>query len=71
MTNPAVNTPAGSPRPASVPAATPNVTATDIARIAVIGGSGLYEIFAPDQSVTHQVATPYGTARSLAPVTCR
>lgn len=63
MTNPAVNTPAGSPRPASVPAATPNVTATDIARIAVIGGSGLYEIFAPDQSVTHQVATPYGTAR--------
>jgi 5'-methylthioadenosine phosphorylase len=32
------------------------------ASIAVIGGSGLYRLFDPDQSTRHAVATPYGTA---------
>lgn len=31
------------------------------AEIAVIGGSGLYELVDPRQSVTHQIQTPYGT----------
>ncbi|MFO7690945.1 MAG: MTAP family purine nucleoside phosphorylase [Cryobacterium sp.] len=69
MTDPAANTPAPSTPAPSAPAPSapagfrPDATASDIARIAVIGGSGLYEIFAPDQSTTHEVATPYGTVR--------
>jgi 5'-methylthioadenosine phosphorylase len=44
--------------------ATPSAPLDDsIARaeIAVIGGSGLYELVDPGQSVTHQIQTPYGT----------
>lgn len=32
------------------------------AEIAVIGGSGLYELIDPSGAVTHEVKTPYGTA---------
>ncbi|MEO8093389.1 MAG: 5'-methylthioadenosine phosphorylase, partial [Pseudolysinimonas sp.] len=31
------------------------------ARIAVIGGSGLYSLFDPAESETRAIATPYGT----------
>jgi 5'-methylthioadenosine phosphorylase len=31
-----------------------------IARVAVIGGSGLYSLFNPAESTAHEVATPYG-----------
>lgn len=32
-----------------------------LARVAVIGGSGLYSLFDPTASTKHDVATPYGT----------
>ncbi len=38
------------------------VDPTARAEIAVIGGSGLYELIDPSGAVTHQVSTPYGTA---------
>ncbi|MDH6235972.1 MTAP family purine nucleoside phosphorylase [Cryobacterium sp. CG_9.6] len=38
------------------------ITTPAKARVAVIGGSGLYELFDESQSTTHQIATPYGTA---------
>ncbi|MDJ0337552.1 MTAP family purine nucleoside phosphorylase [Cryobacterium sp. PH31-O1] len=38
------------------------VDPTARADIAVIGGSGLYELIDPSGAVTHQVPTPYGTA---------
>ncbi|TFD67315.1 MTAP family purine nucleoside phosphorylase [Cryobacterium ruanii] len=46
---------------------TPDPTASLVdptarAEIAVIGGSGLYELLDPAGAVTHQVPTPYGTA---------
>lgn len=46
---------------------TPDPTASMVdptarAEIAVIGGSGLYELIDPSGAVTHQVPTPYGTA---------
>ena len=38
------------------------VDPTARAEIAVIGGSGLYELIDPSGAVTHEVKTPYGTA---------
>ncbi|MFC5930726.1 MTAP family purine nucleoside phosphorylase [Cryobacterium melibiosiphilum] len=38
------------------------MTPSDLAQIAVIGGSGLYQLFAPDESTVHEIATPYGSA---------
>ncbi|TFD50819.1 5'-methylthioadenosine phosphorylase [Cryobacterium frigoriphilum] len=38
------------------------MTPSDLAQIAVIGGSGLYQLFAPEQSTVHEIATPYGSA---------
>jgi len=38
------------------------VPAIDLTQIAVIGGSGLYQLFAADQSTVHELATPYGSA---------
>ncbi|WP_241990797.1 MTAP family purine nucleoside phosphorylase [Cryobacterium gelidum] len=38
------------------------VDSTARAEIAVIGGSGLYELIDPSGAVTHEVKTPYGTA---------
>jgi len=38
------------------------VTPSDLAQIAVIGGSGLYQLFASNQSTVHEIATPYGSA---------
>ena len=40
----------------------PVADSTARAEIAVIGGSGLYELIDPAGAVTHQVQTPYGTA---------
>ncbi|WP_370446248.1 MTAP family purine nucleoside phosphorylase [Cryobacterium sp. Y57] len=42
--------------------ADPVIDPTARAEIAVIGGSGLYELIDPSGAVTHQVQTPYGTA---------
>ncbi|WP_241984399.1 MTAP family purine nucleoside phosphorylase [Cryobacterium sp. Hb1] len=42
--------------------ADPVADPTARAEIAVIGGSGLYELIDPSGAVTHQVQTPYGTA---------
>ena len=44
------------------PTADPLVDPTARALIAVIGGSGLYELIDPSGAVTHEVKTPYGTA---------
>lgn len=38
-------------------------TAEPTARIAVIGGSGLYSLFEPDASEERRIETPYGLAR--------
>ncbi|WP_338145163.1 MTAP family purine nucleoside phosphorylase [Cryobacterium serini] len=44
------------------PLVDPLADPTARAEIAVIGGSGLYELIDPSGAVTHQVQTPYGTA---------
>ncbi|WP_104082374.1 MTAP family purine nucleoside phosphorylase [Cryobacterium sp. Y11] len=44
------------------PTTDPPLDPTAHAEIAVIGGSGLYELIDPSGAVTHQVKTPYGTA---------
>ncbi|MDJ0351043.1 MTAP family purine nucleoside phosphorylase [Cryobacterium sp. PH29-G1] len=44
------------------PLVDPLVDPTIRAEIAVIGGSGLYELVDPSQAVTHRVSTPYGCA---------
>jgi 5'-methylthioadenosine phosphorylase len=47
--------------PNAEPVADPLVDPTKRAEIAVIGGSGLYELLDPAGAVTHHVQTPYGT----------